>query len=105
MELLITNLQSPVLHSDVKPAILSCFGDIALAIGAEFEPFLDLVMLALQQVGGMRAEKDNWELMDYVVRLHEGSVEAYVGIVQGLGSGQKSKPLIKEIHTYTVLWY
>ncbi|CAO3657774.1 unnamed protein product [Umbelopsis ramanniana] len=89
MELLITNLQSPVLHSDVKPAILSCFGDIALAIGAEFEPFLDLVMLALQQVGGMRAEKDNWELMDYVVRLHEGSVEAYVGIVQGLGSGQK----------------
>lgn len=91
MQLLISNLQSPVLHSDVKPAILSCFGDIALAIGAQFEPFLDVVMLALQQVGGMRAEKENWELMDYVVRLHEGSIEAYVGIVQGLGSGQKSK--------------
>ncbi|CAO3677794.1 unnamed protein product [Umbelopsis vinacea] len=89
MQLLISNLQSPVLHSDVKPAILSCFGDIALAIGAQFEPFLDVVMLALQQVGGMRAEKENWELMDYVVRLHEGSIEAYVGIVQGLGSGQK----------------
>jgi hypothetical protein len=33
-----------VLHRSVKPPILSCFGDLALAIGPSFEPFLDTTM-------------------------------------------------------------
>jgi len=40
MEVLLADLQSNILHRNVKPPILSCFGDIALAIGASFSPFL-----------------------------------------------------------------
>ncbi|KAI9314920.1 armadillo-type protein [Dichotomocladium elegans] len=89
MQLLVSNLQSPVLHRTVKPNILSCFGDVALAIGDKFEPYLEVVMMVLQQAGSMRAEKDNYEMIDYVNTLHEGNVEAYVGIVQGFNGTQK----------------
>ncbi|KAI7868745.1 armadillo-type protein [Spinellus fusiger] len=94
MNLLVENLQSPVLHRSVKPCILSCFGDVALAIGDKFEPFLDVVMMVLQQAGGMRAGSDNYDLIDYVNTLHEGNVEAYVGIVQGMNGGGKAAVLL-----------
>lgn len=91
MQLLVSNLQSIVLHRSVKPSILSCFGDVALAIGDKFEPYLEVVMMVLQQAGSMRAEKDNYEMIDYVNTLHEGNVEAYVGIVQGFNGTPKGK--------------
>jgi len=56
MEVLLNNLQSSVLHRNVKPPILSCFGDIALAIGGSFEPFLVTAISVLQQAGAMRAD-------------------------------------------------
>lgn len=57
MEVLLRDLQSTVLHRSVKPPILSCFGDVALAVGgAGFEPFLETTMGVLQQAGAMRAD-------------------------------------------------
>lgn len=56
MEALLAALQSPVLHRSVKPPILSCFGDIALAVGPAFEPFLETTMGVLSQAGAMRAD-------------------------------------------------
>ena len=46
---LLEDLQSPLLHRNVKPHILSCFGDIALAIGPAFEAYLSTAMAVLQQ--------------------------------------------------------
>ncbi|KAI7907779.1 armadillo-type protein [Cokeromyces recurvatus] len=94
MQLLVTNLQSPVLHRIVKPAILSCFGDIALAIGDAFAAYLEVVMMVLQQAGSMRADRDNYEMIDYVNTLYEGCVEAYVGIVQGLNGTTHANMLL-----------
>ena len=37
MQTLLTNLQSPDVHRNIKPQILSAFGDIALAIGDRFD--------------------------------------------------------------------
>lgn len=37
MQTLLTNLQSGEVHRNIKPQILSAFGDIALAIGDRFE--------------------------------------------------------------------
>jgi importin subunit beta-1 len=51
MTVLLENLQSEVLNRNVKISILSCFGDIALAIGAGFQPYLDTTMGVLRQAG------------------------------------------------------
>jgi len=55
MSTLLQNLQSPVLHRNVKPAILSCFGDIALAIEGQFGNYLDVTMNVLAQACTIRA--------------------------------------------------
>lgn len=56
MEVLLADLQSTVLHRSVKPPILGCFGDVAMAVGPGFEPFLETTMGVLQQAGAMRAD-------------------------------------------------
>ncbi|KAI9277599.1 armadillo-type protein [Sporodiniella umbellata] len=94
MQLLVSNLQSPVLHRTVKPAILSCFGDVALAIGELFGSYLEVVMMVLQQAGSMRADKENFDMVDYCHTLYEGVIEAYVGIVQGLCNTQTAPALL-----------
>lgn len=54
MNLLLENLQSEVLNRNVKISILTCFGDIALAIGPAFEPYLDTTMGVLRQAGAVQ---------------------------------------------------
>jgi importin subunit beta-1 len=51
MTILVENLQSEVLNRNVKISILSCFGDIGLAIGPAFEPYLNTTMSVLSQAG------------------------------------------------------
>jgi importin subunit beta-1 len=53
MTVLFENLQSEVLNRNVKISILSCFGDIALAVGPAFEPYLDTTMGVLRQAGAV----------------------------------------------------
>lgn len=53
MTVLLENLQSDVLNRNVKITILSCFGDIALAIGGAFEPYLETTMTVLRQAGSV----------------------------------------------------
>ncbi|KAE8217643.1 hypothetical protein CF319_g8317 [Tilletia indica] len=83
------NLQSPTLHRDVKPAVLSAFGDVAIAIGAQFEKYLPVAQGLLAQAGMLQSSPTDYEMLDYVVALREGVCEAYTGIVSGLrGSGR-----------------
>jgi importin subunit beta-1 len=103
MNVLLENLQSEVLNRNVKIAILSCFGDIALAIGPAFEPYLDTTMGVLRQAGAVQPNpvccalyyavdtsqilwhlQLDYDLVDYVSQLREGILEAYTGIVTGL---------------------
>ncbi|KAG0004545.1 karyopherin beta [Entomortierella chlamydospora] len=90
MATLLQNLQSPVLHRNVKPAILSCFGDIALAIEGQFGTYLDVTMTVLAQACNIRAASSDYDMIDYVNQLREGIVDAYVGIVQGLKASDRS---------------
>lgn len=93
MEALMAALSSAVLHRSVKPPILSCFGDIAMAIGpVAFDPYLQTTMNVLAQAGGMRADPTNYDLVEYVNTLREGILEAYTGIVSAYKQTPKCKP-------------
>ncbi|KAL3778284.1 hypothetical protein ACHAWO_006852 [Cyclotella atomus] len=97
MSALIEALQNASLHRSVKPPVLSCFGDIALAIGAAYEPYLQLSLMMLLQAAQTRAPDDDEELIDYVNILREGILEGYTGIVQGLKDGNKQELLMPYI--------
>jgi len=71
----------------VKPPILCSFGDIALAIGPKFQPYFDICMTILQQACAMRAQEDDYDMIEYVNQLREGIFEAYTGIIQGMKNG------------------
>ena len=109
MNALIENLQTVGVSREVKIAVLSCFGDIALAIGGSYEPYLDTSMLVLGQAGevspnpvsysdvldvsfefsNLNIIKLDYDSVDYVAQLRETIIEAEVGIVTGLkGSGK-----------------
>ena len=48
------SLQSVTCPRNVKIPIISCFGDIALAIGPAFEPYLDHAMAVLREAGAIQ---------------------------------------------------
>jgi len=88
--LLLQNLQNPHLNRTVKPPVLSCFGDIALAISGNFAKYLQVVMTMLQQAAGTEIHTEDEELLDYMMMLREGILEAYTGIIQGLQTDNKA---------------
>ena len=55
---LVQNLQSPEVHRNIKPQILSAFGDIALAIGDKFVVSLQAGWMACR--GVVLAGKAPW---------------------------------------------
>ncbi|KAJ1511563.1 karyopherin beta [Coelomomyces lativittatus] len=88
MEVLGKHLANPQLQLSVKLAILTCFGDIALAIGGEaFEPYLPVVMHILIQV--CTAPEFMPTLQDSLESIRESSIEALVGIVQAFSACHK----------------
>ena len=90
MSAVIEALQNSALHRTVKPPVLSCFGDIALAITSQYEPYLQVSLMMLLQAAQTRAPDDDDDLIEYVNLLREGILEAYTGLVQGLKDGNRS---------------
>ncbi|KAJ1675667.1 karyopherin Kap95 [Spiromyces aspiralis] len=91
MQILLKNLESAELSRDVKPPILSCFGDIAMAIGGEFHKYLEYVLPALASACTVSAnmQPTDFDTIDYNNQLRSGIFEAYVGIIQGLKSSNQ----------------
>jgi importin subunit beta-1 len=92
--ILLKDLQNSMLHRSVKPPILSCFGDIALAIGQEFIKYLGVVMHMLHQACGTTVDVSDYDMVDYLNQLREGIFEAYTGIIQGLRSDNAADHLL-----------
>lgn len=92
MNRLLSDLQSQVLGNQFKPAILQCFGDIAQAIGGHFETYLPVVAQVLNQASTVNvAEGGPIELLDYVISLREGIMDAWDGAIVAMKAGNKSK--------------
>jgi len=90
VQLLLRNLQNPNLNRNVKPPILSCFGDIALAVGGNFEKYMQITMTMLVQASSATIDVDNPDMVEYLNQLREGIFEAYTGVVQGLRADDKA---------------
>ncbi|KAF8473434.1 armadillo-type protein [Kalaharituber pfeilii] len=95
MNYLLNNLKSSTLSQTYKPAILQCFGDIAQAIGGHFETYLTVVMQVLQQASTISAGNTdkNYEMIEYVLSLREGIMDAYDGIIIAMKTGDKTQLL------------
>lgn len=91
---LLEDLQNPTLNRQVKPAVLSCFGDIALAVSGNFVKYLPSTLQMLEQAAAMKISPDDEDLVEYITVLREGILEAYIGVFQGLHDGGGS-PFIK----------
>ena len=82
MNYLLNNLRSTTLSNQLKPAILQTFGDIAQAIGTHFDTYLGVVAQVLQQASGVTASSDvSYDMLEYIVSLREGIMDAWGGIL------------------------
>jgi len=97
--ILIRHLQDSRLNKSVKPPILSCFGDIALAICGEFSKYLNVVMNILMQAARFQVDKNNDEMVDYQNDLREGIFEALTGIIQGLRTDDQADQFLPFVET------
>ncbi|XP_059304553.1 importin subunit beta-1 [Lycium ferocissimum] len=96
MTQLLKDLSSNQLHRSVKPPIFSCLGDIALAIGENFEKYLMYAMPMLQSAAELSAHTSaaDDEMIEYTNLLRNGILEAYSGIFQGFKNSPKTQLLI-----------
>jgi len=85
-------LMNAHLHRSVKPPILSTFGDIALAIGKDFERYLEHAMTMLFNASQSEIDTSDAEEMEYMWRLQENILEGYSGIVQALRDEDRKAP-------------
>lgn len=93
MKLLLDVLQNTDVHGDVKPATISCIGDMAYAMGPLFMPYVETVMMMLQQVGNLQTDPHHQtaEEQAYVDTLRVSSIDAFVGMLQGLSGDETTK--------------
>ncbi|KAL1650718.1 karyopherin Kap95 [Diplodia intermedia] len=95
MNYLLNNLRSPTLGNQFKPAILQCFGDIAHAIGGHFETYLSVVAQVLIQAAQVNFTQDSsFEMLDYIVSLREGIMDAWDGAIMAMKLGGKQSLLV-----------
>lgn len=88
MEALFNIIRDGSVHRDVKPIVISCFGDVAMAIGAGYQPYLQLTMMLLMQASQQSAPPDNEDMVAFINKLRCAVLEAYSGILVGLAEGQ-----------------
>ncbi|VEU21294.1 DEKNAAC102498 [Brettanomyces naardenensis] len=84
MAILGNALSNPQIRRELRPLILSCFGDIASSIGKEFIQYLDVVMNICNSAQNLQADDQSYEYDDYLINVKESVLDAYVGVVAGL---------------------
>lgn len=84
MSILGNIISSIDVRRELRPLILSCFGDIASNIGTEFVQYLDVVMTICLSAQTMEPLDTSLEAEDYMISIQEAVLETYVGIVAGL---------------------
>ncbi|WVR04463.1 hypothetical protein IAU60_001466 [Kwoniella sp. DSM 27419] len=81
---LIDLLRSPVVQRQVKPNAITTIGEVALAIGGGFRPYLETTMNILSQAGSTSATPNDEAMIDFVQTMRESIVDAFIGIMNGI---------------------
>ncbi|KAL1994105.1 hypothetical protein VTN49DRAFT_2774 [Thermomyces lanuginosus] len=90
-------LTSSGLRDTLKPSVLVTFGDIAQAIGTQFDPYLTVVVQVLQQAAQVSLAEDvDVDTINYVESLREGIVDAWSGILLAY----KDKPQVVQLRPH-----
>lgn len=89
MSRLLQNLQDPNMERSVKPHIISCLGDIALAVSGYFERYMPFVLPFLVQASQIQLDPADSDNQEYLTNLRESVLEAFTGILQGLSADKK----------------
>jgi importin subunit beta-1 len=99
MKILLEHLQNNNIERVIKPHIISCIGDIALAVGGHFERYMPYVMKLLLGAATLKitTQKADYDDIEYLVQLRESIFEAFTGILQGLSDGNKANVFIQTI--------
>jgi importin subunit beta-1 len=86
----------------LKPGIIQCFGDIALATEGQFERYLPHVVQVLQQASAAQMDPGaSGEWAEYISELQENVLDSYTGIIHGL-KGENKLDAFK-VHVNAVL--
>jgi importin subunit beta-1 len=91
MEVLTNCLRSQDVVRDVKPHVISAFGDMALAVKGGYEPYMPSTMMLLMQASQQSAESQ--EMVEFINSLRLSILEAYSGIVIGMSEGNMKESL------------
>ncbi|QLG70915.1 hypothetical protein HG535_0A08610 [Zygotorulaspora mrakii] len=77
-------------RKELKPVVLSVFGDIASNIGPNFIPYLNEVMGLCVAAQNTKPENGTLEALDYHIKVIESILDAYVGTVAGLSGNPEA---------------
>ncbi|CAM9022988.1 hypothetical protein WICANDRAFT_81407 [Wickerhamomyces anomalus NRRL Y-366-8] len=98
MNILGSILSNANVRKELRPAVLSSFGDIASAIGPAFQPYLSVVFNICREAQIAQPEGSSIEALDYILNLRESVLDCYVGIVGGLhGQADSIYPFAAQI--------
>lgn len=85
MQALLAKLMEESYDKNAKAQILSVFGDFALAFGRKFETWIPTCLDMLHQASLIQpADRNDYDLVDYCIKLRECAIEGYTGIIQGM---------------------
>lgn len=95
--LLLSNLHNSTIQRSVKPHIISCLGDIALAVGGFFQRYMGHVMGLLQGASQTQFQHKDYDDEEYLENLRNSVLEAYVGILQGLAGENQQDHFLQSV--------
>jgi len=89
MKTLLEHLQNASIERTVKAYMISCMGDIALAVGGWFERYMPYVTSMLKGATSIQLDPADSDNYDYLQLLRGSIVQAYSSILLGLSLEKK----------------
>merc|ERR1712137_667211 len=95
---LISHLQNPEVDRELRPLIITTFGEVALAVRGLFVNYYPHIMNILSAASDITISNDaDDDTIDYVIALRESILEAYPAIIVAMSDGNEAKQVIPSL--------